>query len=211
MTKIVLQTFTETIAAGAYRTVDAYSEQLTILSNTAGADISVGIGELRPIPLKAGLQYKLPQGETFNRLTLYNQSASETTVEFILSIGDIRDNRMSVSGQIDVSDVDVLAQLQDMLTQLQGDEAVEGYGRITVGLSAVQIGVVNRNDDRKGIDIQADPDNTDYIYLGYDATVSSSKWFAKLSPGQAFSRDNTRSVIYAISGTASQYVGYGEV
>lgn len=199
---VILQSFKEVVAAGQYKPIYAYAELLTILSNSASADIYVGIGEMTPTLLKAGIQYKLPQGDTFNKILLYNQAGTDTTIEFILSTGDVRDNRMSVSGQIDVKDGDVLG-------QLQGDTTAEGYGRVTVGTAAVAVAAVNNN--RKGIDIQADPDNTNFIYLGYDNTVASNKWFAKLAPGQAFSRDNIRSAIYAISGAANQYCGYGEV
>jgi hypothetical protein len=202
MYNVVLKSFRETLAAGEYRAIRFYSRMLTILSNSNLADIGIGIGEMQPVPLKAGLQYELPQGESFDKLLIYNQEAVPTTVEFVLSVGEVRDNRMSVAGQIDVTDADLLA-------QIQGDTSAEGYGCVTVGVAAVQ--VVAQNADRKGIDIQSDPDNVDYIYLGYDNTVTTAKWFAKLSPGQAFSRDNIRSAIYAISGTAGQNVGYGEV
>lgn len=202
MKNVILKSFSETLAGYERRVINFYSQILTILNNTNNNDISFGIGEETPVPLKPGLQVMLPQGDTFNRLTLYNQEADETTVEFVLSVEEVRDNRMSVAGDIDVTDLDVLA-------QLRGDLAAKGYDRITIGLAAVQI--VAANPDRKGIDIEADPDNADYIYLGYDSNVDTDKWFAKLAPGQGYSRDNIRSAIYAISETADQYCGYGEV
>lgn len=199
MSDFILEPFEETIAAGGYRRIDFYARMLTILSNSAGDKISVGIGEKKPVLLKAGLQYELPQGDTFKSLLIYNQAASETTVELILSDGIVHDNRLTISGSV----------FDNLLNELQGDTTAENAGRSTVGVAAVQI--VAANADRKGIDIQADPANTDFIYLFTDNTVSTAIWFAKLSPGQGWSRDNYRGDVYAISGTAAQYTGYLEV
>lgn len=197
---VIFQHFEETIPAGSHRTIYFYSRMLTILDNSAGDDIRVGIGSMKPVPLKAGLQYELPQDDDrFDSIQLYNPSGSATTVKLILSQGVVRDNRLTISGTV----------FEDLLTEQQGDTAHESYGRVTVGVAAVE--AIAANTDRKGVGIQSDPDNDDYIYLGYDDTVDTDNWFAKLSAGQAWSRDNYRGPVYAISETADQYIGVDEV
>lgn len=202
MPNVILKSFEETLDAGEYRPIYFYSELLTILSNSASDKIFVGIGELTPVPLKAGLQFKLPQGSTFNKIMLFNQAAVQTTTEFILSTGDVRDNRMSVSGQIDVNDADVLAQLRGIATA--GTSGTEK----TVGIAAGLVLAANTN--RVGFSVQAKEANTGLIYIGFADTVTASAWIAQLQPGMSMSLDNYRGPVYAIASAAGQLLGWGE-
>jgi len=203
---VILQYYKETLPAGTYRPVYAYAKNLTILSNTISDQISIGIGELSPVPLKAGLQYELPQGDHFNKLLLYNQAASGTTVEFILSNGTVRDNRLSISGSVFSG---IQTATEGILEELQGDVLPQDWGtEKTVGIAAVEI--LNAETDRKSAFIQSKQVNTGLIYVGFDNTVSTSKWVAELQPGAAFSVDDYRGPLFAISDTAAQLVGWGE-
>jgi hypothetical protein len=199
MKNIVLKSFEETIAAGDQKNVLFYSQMLTILENSAGDEIDVGIGEMQPTQLRAGIQYELPQGDTFNRLTLYNKSASETTVKFILSVGRIYDNRLTISGSA----------FDNILKELTGDTTPENWGEQTIGLAQSQ--VLASNTDRKSYSIQAKSTNTGIVYVGYDNTVASNKWFAELQPGQSCGGDDYRGPIHAIATVADQKCGVSEV
>jgi len=201
-TNVVLEPFNETLQPGEYKPIYSYGQMLTILSNSAAADIWVGIGELRPVPLEAGLQYELPQGNTYNKLLLYNPEAVPTTVKLILSIGDVRDNRMSVAGQINTSDLLVLQQLQgNMLPLGHGAEKI-------IGVAQSQILAANVN--RIGFSVQAKSTNGGIIYVGFADSVTTGNWVAELQAGMSYTLDNYRGPIHAISDTANQKLGWGE-
>lgn len=197
MKSLIFQHFEETIPAGEYRTVHAYSRMLTILSNTASDKIYVGLGEMQPVPLKAGLQYELPQGDNFRKIILYNQESSQTTVEFIVSFGTVRDNRLTLSGSV----------FNDILLELQAGTAAATYSEDTIGTSAVQIFAADA--DRKAATVWAKDSNAGKIYLGSDNTVTASKWFAELLPGRSVSipGNEYRGPIYGIATAAGQLIG----
>jgi len=58
--------------------------------------------------------------------------------------------------------------------------------------------------------VQAKSTNTGKIYIGYDNTVTTTKWIAELQAGQSYSFDDWLGTIYAISDIAAQLLGYGE-
>jgi len=197
---ITLQHFQETIAAGERKIIYAYSRMLTILENSASDDIKVGIGEMLPTLLRAGLQYELPEGDNFDRLAFENQSGSSTTVKFILSMGRVHDNRLTITGSV----------FSDLLTKLQGDTTPETVGtEKTVGTTPA-VEVIASNTDRKGFSVQAKASNTGIVYIGFDNTVTTTKWVAELQPGMSFGLDNYRGDVYAIADTAAQLLGFGE-
>lgn len=76
--------------------------------------------------------------------------------------------------------------------------------QITVGLTQVEITFTGTT---KSILIQADQDNTDYIYIGKTG-VTTSTGMAKLDPGRSLTIElnDTDNAVYAISGTAGQVV-----
>jgi len=99
--------------------------------------------------------------------------------------------------------------MNDVLRELQGDITPENWDtEKTVGTAAVSILAANAN--RKACTVQAKSTNTGRIYVGFANTVTSSKWVAELLPGMAFSVDDYRGDIYAISDIAAQLVGWGE-
>lgn len=206
MSKIIIQSYTETLAAGETRAIYGYSSMLTILENTAGESISVGIGEMKPVLLRAGIQYELPQDDRFTEITLYNQAAVQTTVSFILSTGRVYDNRLTITG----STFDNMYQELIKITgELQGDTTYESWGtELTVGVAAVS--VLLSNATRKACNLQSKESNTGLIYVGFQNTVASNKWVFQLQPGQPLILDDYRGPIFAISDTPGQLLGWGE-
>ncbi len=99
--------------------------------------------------------------------------------------------------------------MNDVLAELQGDITPENWGtEITVGIAAVS--VISANADRKACIIQNKSTNSGIVYVGFDNTVTSSKWIAELQPGMAFPLDDYRGDLYAIATAAGQLVGWGE-
>jgi hypothetical protein len=111
---------------------------------------------------------------------------------------DIIDNRSAVSES-----------MNNVLDELRGDVLPENWGtEKTIGIAAAIVLAANVN--RKACIVQSKAINTGLVYLGFDNTVTSSKWVAELQPGMAFPIDDYRGPIYAIASAAGQLVGYGE-
>lgn len=97
---VILKDFEITIPAGGYKRVDFYSNILSILENSAADEISVGIGDMSPVALRAGIQIILPQDKPYKHILFYNTAAESTTVKFILSKEEVRDNRLTITGSV---------------------------------------------------------------------------------------------------------------
>lgn len=131
-----------------------------------------------------------PSGQTGNITMIYGGEAPE----FLQLI----DNRSATS-------LDMAA----IRAELQGDTTPENWGtEKTVGVAAVQILAANAN--RKGCIIQSKGINGGQIYIGFDNTVTSSKWVVQLTGGMSVLFDDYRGDLYAIADTAGQLVGWGE-
>jgi len=93
------QEFTYTIPAGESQKVDyIYSSFNLLAASVAGALKCNFGGAVNETLFSAGMGYKLTAPVQF--LTLFNTSNSALTVTFALAIGDIYDNRLTVSGNI---------------------------------------------------------------------------------------------------------------
>lgn len=96
-----------------------------------------------------------------------------------------------------------------IVAELQGDATHETWDtEKTVGAAAVS--AIAANTDRKGCIVQAKSTNTGIIYIGFDNTVTATKWVAELLPGMAFSIDDYRGALFAIGSAAGQLLGWGE-
>ena len=133
-----------------------------------------------------------PAGLSGNMVILYGTEAPELL--------NIIDNRSAT-----------VAGLSDILAELQGDQAPENWGtEITVGnLAAVQILAINAA--RKSFSIQAKSTNTGIVYVGFDNTVTTTKWWAELQAGQSCDGDDYRGLLFARADAAGQLIGYAEV
>jgi len=170
--------------------------------------VDVRFNEVRESPIRLYHQmgfetpfYRLfittPAGQTGNITILYATEAPEYL--------KIIDNRSATS--LDLQGVRQAVEL--VRDELRGDTTPQDWGtEKTVGIAAVEI--LNAETDRKSAFIQSKQVNTGLIYVGFDNTVSTSKWVAELQPGAAFSVDDYRGPLFAISDTAGQLVGWGE-
>jgi len=153
-------------------------------------------GKVLAVPFTK-LYITVPAGQTGNMEILYGPDAFE-----VLRI-------YPNPPEYDTALVDILTRLTEIAAELRGDTAAPTWGtEITVGVTYQQILASNAN--RRSFAIQAKSTNSGKVYLGYDNTVSTTKWIAELQAGQAYCRDDYRGDIYAIATAADQKVGYTE-
>ncbi len=94
--------------------------------------------------------------------------------------------------------------------ELQGDTTPETWDtEKTVG-SGAAVEIINANSDRKACILQAKSTNTGIVYVGFDNTVTSTKWIAELQAGMSFAVDDYRGDLWARASAAGQLVGWGE-
>jgi len=97
-----------------------------------------------------------------------------------------------------------------ILDELRGDVVPETWGpEITVG-NAAAVQILAANAARKACIIQAKSTNTGIVYIGYDNTVTTTKWVAELQKGMSHDVDDYRGPLFARADAAGQLVGYGE-
>ncbi len=103
-----------------------------------------------------------------------------------------------------------LMNLDAIRDELRGDTTPKNWGtEITVG-SAAAVQVLAANADRKGMSCQGKSTNTGIIYVGFDDTVTSSKWVGELQAGVPFGVDDYRGPLFARASAAGQLLGWGE-
>ncbi len=94
--------------------------------------------------------------------------------------------------------------------ELQGDTTPENWGtEETVGNGAA-VEIINVNAARKACIIQAKSTNTGIVYIGFDNSVTTTKWIAELEAGMSFAVDDYRGDLWARASAAGQLVGWGE-
>ena len=100
--------------------------------------------------------------------------------------------------------------LEAIRAELQGDTTEETWDtEITVGNGAA-VEIIAANADRKGCIIQSKAANAGIVYIGFDNTVTTTKWIAELSAGMSIVFDDYRGDLYARASAAGQLVGWGE-
>ena len=141
--------------------------------------------------------------QPFNRLYITTPAGQTGTMKILIAseaptLFDILDNRSAISEAT-----------QGVLDELRGDVTPEDWNQATIGVA--QSEVLAANVDRKSFSIQAKSTNTGIVYIGFDDTVASTKWWAELQPGQACDGDDYRGPLHAIASAAGQLIGYAEV
>ena len=131
-----------------------------------------------------------PEGQSGNMVILYGTESPEML--------EIIDNRS----------VTALG-LSDILAELQGDQTPEDWDEITIGVAQSQVLAANAN--RKSFSIQAKSTNTGIVYIGFDNTVTTTKWWAELPANGSCDGDDYRGPLHAIADAAGQLIGYAEV
>jgi hypothetical protein len=141
--------------------------------------------------------------QPFTKLYITSPAGQSGTMRILIAsmapeLFSVIDNRSAVSQS-----------MLDVLDELKGDTTPKIWGtEKTVGTSAVQILALNAN--RHACTIQAKSTNTGIVYIGFDNTVTSTKWVAELQPGMSYSVDDYRGDVEAIATAVGQLVGYGE-
>ena len=97
------QEFTYTIPAGQYQRVNYVTDNFVLLETTANNALEVNFGgAMNQTNFTTGVQYHLESVVPY--VQLYNKSNSAVTVHFALGVGDVRDNRLSLTGTINTSE-----------------------------------------------------------------------------------------------------------
>lgn len=132
-----------------------------------------------------------PAGQAGTMIIMYGTEAPE-----LLHIIDNRSTTVAGVGGV--------------LDELRGDVIPENWGtEITVGNAAAVIALA-ANAARKGCCFQAKSTNAGIIYIGFDNSVTTTKWIAELQAGVPFCIDDYRGDLYARASAAGQLLGWGE-
>jgi hypothetical protein len=127
--------------------------------------------------------------------------------------GNIADiETLITAGNVDLAALEVLATAGNVNTgaivdELQGLLAPTGWGTYAT-LLATAGQVMAAAATRRMCSFQADDANADYVYIGYDNTVTNLKWALKLVHGQGYTIEVGRYPIWAYSPTINQYLGW---
>ena len=132
----------------------------------------------------------IPAGQAGNMTIIIGQESPEL-FEFL-------DNRAAVEGDI-----------AGILEQLTGDTTPDNWGTEKTVTTAAQK-VLDANTDRKAFVLAAKITNTGYIYVGFDNTVTTTKYFEQLSPGKSIMIDDYCGEIWVYGSAAGQLLGWGE-
>lgn len=141
--------------------------------------------------------------QPFNRLYITTPAGQTGTMKILIAseaptLFDILDNRSAISEAT-----------QGVLDELRGDVTPENWNQATIGVAQSEVLAANSN--RKSFSIQAKSTNTGIVYIGFDNTVTSTKWWAELQPGQSCDGNDYRGPLHAIASAAAQLVGFAEV
>lgn len=149
-------------------------------------------GSQQPFNLLAGQAIKLFQDtstksiNTWDRVTLWNQTGADITVTYIAAIGDFIDNRITISAPLQPA-----------------TPGVRSTGQVAVTNAAVQI--VPANTTRKSAIVRNDPLAGTTLFVG-NAGVTTATGFP-LQPGEAQIFEASQA-IFGIRGTAISYTTF---
>lgn len=91
--------FTKTLAANEHYKLDYVTDSFQLLEVSTPNVLKVNFGgTVIQTPFTAGMGYRLTEPVQF--VELWNDSANSLTVHFVVGIGDIKDNRLTVSGTV---------------------------------------------------------------------------------------------------------------
>ena len=140
----------------------------------------------------------------FNRLYITTPAGQTGTMKILIAsespqLYEVIDNRSAVSESTD-----------GILDQLKGDVTPETWGNEKTVSSAGPNEILAANADRKAFSIQAKSTNTGIVYIGFDNSVTTTKWWAELQAGVACGGNDYQGPLFARADAAAQLVGYGE-
>lgn len=182
----VLRNYSGTLAAGAIVTFEAYGDYVFLLSNSGTANtlkVSFDNGAEQVIPV--GLV--LHRNQVYTRIILRNTDTGSTTFTILAGQGQLDYKALVIGNTITVGPS------QSTSGTAAADVATGAAAKIYTMVAGI-----------KSIFVQADYLNTDQIYLGFDNTVTATKKFIALAPGQVWEGLNINCDIWAFSAAAQK-------
>lgn len=163
-----------TIAAGDSIVVHAVGRYVTCLE--ANIDFEIGIGSDALQFMTQGLTVEMAPGEVFTQVTLDNTGgAAPLVVRVGIGTGNLRDQRLTLTGSIDVSKGDALSTLADVAL---------------VAATATLISALDLT--RREIIVTNLTGNTAVVRIG-DSNVAAARG-TPLQPGESIALDTTAAV-----------------
>ena len=185
------------LAAGERKRVHEVASFFMLVSNTGTSRIKISIDDSALSEIPVGYEYNEPKPDEFyEHIDFFNPNAGSVTVEYIMSTGIVRSSPTILS-------------LIEILAELTGTASGEVWDT-EKNIGVAQSEVMAANASRHSGAVQAKSTNTGIIYIGYDNTVTTSKWIAELQAGQSYSFDDWLGTIHAIATAADQKLGFGE-
>lgn len=95
-----------TVAPGVRETIYGVGNTFTVLTaDVAGntdPDFRIGLSDQSPVRFGRGLRYRMPEGETFDRLTIENPpgAAASLNITVMIALGDVSDGRSQLVGTV---------------------------------------------------------------------------------------------------------------
>ena len=163
-------------------------------------DVKVNSSDQTAVSWKKQTGFRHP----FNRLYITTPAGQTGTMKILIAsespqLFEVIDNRSAVSESTD-----------GILDQIKGDVTPETWGNEKTVSSAGPNEILAANADRKAFSIQAKSTNTGIVYIGFDNSVTTTKWWAELEAGDPCGGDDYQGPLFARADTAGQLVGYGE-
>lgn len=141
---------TETLKAGERRKINYVTDSFHLLDVSAPNALKVNFGgSMIDTPFTSGLGYHLTQPVEF--IELINESGASLTVHFAIGIGDIRDNRLTVSGTVLTQTVGYSKLIGGTKSTTETFTAGNGMFDIMVTAGSVTIGVSGGNYNVSGL------------------------------------------------------------
>lgn len=140
------QEFEITIQPHQYKKVEYVTENFVLLDTTSLGALQVNFGgNVNQTNFATGVQYKLTSPVPV--IQLYNNSSSPLTVHFALGIGDIKDNRLSLTGTVFTSETYTNMTVSEETFDAAGEVAISSPARKWIiqntGTSTVFVGAAN--------------------------------------------------------------------
>lgn len=185
------------LAAGQRLRVHEVASFFMLVSSTGDEKIQISIDDDPLSDCPVGYEYLEKKDDSFYKhIDFRNPNAAEVIIEYIMSTGLVRSSP-------------TMTALDNILVELRGFATGEIWGTEKT-IDVAQSQVMASNAFRHSGSVQAKSTNTGKIYIGYDDTVSETKWIAELQAGQSYSFDDWRGTIHAIASAVDQLLGYGE-
>jgi len=186
-----------TLTSGQRKRVHEVASFFLMVSNTGEKNVKISIDDSPLAECPIGYDYtERKEGEYFEHIDFMNPNVVEVTIEYVMSVGLVKSSP-------------TITALAEILVELSGKSSGEIWDEEkTIGVAQSQVMAVNLL-RHSGV-VQAKSTNAGKIYIGYDATVTTTKWIAELQAGQSHSIDDWQGTIHAIATIAGQLLGYGE-